>query len=291
MTPTILQILQDNRVDYREHGDHPHVTEGFVGTDCPLCTPNGGHFRLGFSLYGSGCSCWSCSKQSAGEMLSMLIGKPAKVCWAMLLRGNDQFRTFSKKPRGRLKLPNGTGPLLPAHKAYLKKRGFDPDEMVDIYGLMGTDARSSRPWSLVFPVKQDWETVSFFTRKLHDRGGRYLNAEPQNEAVSAKELLYAEDFAVNAVCVCEGAFDAMRVGPGAVATMGLVVSTEQVRRLARYHRIVVCMDSDPDAQKRAMVLCARLSVFGKEVVNLELSSKDAAEATESEIKEIRKLLR
>jgi hypothetical protein len=224
-------------------------------------------------------------------MLSLLIDKPVKVAWAMLLKGRQPAGGLTKKARGRLKLPTGCGPLLPAHKAYLTKRGFDPQELEEVWGLMGTGAASNRPWSLVFPVKEDFETVSFFTRKLHDRGTRYLSAKPEDEAVSAKELLFGEDFAVNAVCVCEGAFDVIRIGPGAVATMGLSVSSSQVRRLTRYHRVVVCFDSDDDAQRRAEILCGRVGTFGVEVINVTVSGKDACVSPESEIEEIRGLLR
>jgi hypothetical protein len=242
-------------------------------------------------LTSSGCACWSCGRQSAGEMLGLLIGKPVKVAWAMLLKGRQPAGGFTKKVRGRLKMPTGCGPLLAAHQQYLKKRGFNPTELEEVWGLMATGADSNRPWSLVFPLKEDFETVSFFTRKLHDRGTRYLSAKPEDEAVSAKELLFGEDFAVNAVCVCEGAFDAIRIGPGAVATMGIAVSSSQVRRLTRYHRVVVCFDSDPDAQRRAEILCGRVATFGVEVVNVCVSTKDAAVASEEEIEEIRGLLK
>jgi hypothetical protein len=214
-------------------------------------------------------------------MLSLLIDKPVKVAWAMLLKGRQPAGGLTKKARGRLKLPTGCGPLLPAHQQYLKKRGFDPAELEEVWGLMGTGAASNRPWSLVFPVKEDFETVSFFTRKLHDKGTRYLSAKPEDEAVSAKELLFGEDFAVNAVCV----------GPGAIATMGLSVSSSQVRRLTKYRRVVVCFDSDDDAQRRAEVLCGRVATFGVEVVNVRVSGKDACVSPEDEIEEIRELLR
>jgi hypothetical protein len=289
---SIKDVLDEFGVDYREHGDHPHATEGWVNVNCPLCSPTG-HFRLGFSLTSSGCACWSCGKQSAGEMLSLLIDKPVKVAWAMLLKGRQPAGGLTKKARGKLKLPSGCCELakLGPHQRYLASRGFDWRELSGVYGIVGTTGISDRPWSLVFPITEDFETVSFFTRKLHDKGTRYLSAKPEDEAVSAKELLFGEDFAVNAVCVCEGAFDAIRVGPGAVATMGLSVSSSQVRRLTKYRRVVVCFDSDDDAQRRAEVLCGRVATFGIEVVNVRVSGKDACVSPESEITEIRGLLK
>lgn len=287
----IKEILEENRIEFRESGEHDHVTEGFIGVDCPLCTPNANHFRLGFALYGSGCSCWSCGKQSAGEMLGLLLGKPTKVAWAILLKGREWDGALVKKARGKLKLPSGSRPLASPHKKYLKGRRFCPDELEELYGLLGTCQDSNRPWSIVFPVKQEWEALSFFTRKLHDRGTRYLSAEAKDETVSAKELLFAEDFCVNAICVCEGAMDAIRIGPGAVATMGLTVSSSQVRRLCRYQRVVTCFDNEPNAQRRAQILCDRVGAFGIEVINVCVSGKDAADSPEKDIKEIRRLLR
>ena len=284
----IKEILDEYKVEYREHGDHEHAGEGWIQVQCPYCSPHG-NFRLGFSLTSRAAVCWSCGRLPAGEALGLLIDKPAKVGWAIL--GKVETVGFKKKARGKLTLPSGSQPLASPHKKYLKKRGFCPEELEDIYGLLGTGQASTRPWSIVFPIKVDWETVSFFTRKLHDRGTRYLSADPKDEAVSAKELLFAEDMAVNAVCVCEGAFDAMRIGPGAVATMGMSVSAAQIHRLTRYRRVVVCLDNDKDAQRRAEILCGRVATFGVEVLNVQLSAKDAAVAPEHEITEIRRLLK
>jgi hypothetical protein len=287
--PTILELMEEYKVEYRLSGEHHHISESFLGTDCPYCSPNSGHFRLGFSLTSSAASCWSCGRVPAGEAFAMLIGKPAKVGWAIL--GKVERVGRSRKHRGRLRLPLGTGPLLSPHREYLEDRGFDPDELVDLWGLMGTGAESNRAWSLVIPVKLDYEAVSYVTRKLHDRGTRYLSARPEDEAVSAKEVLCGEDYATNVIAVTEGFFDMARIGPGAVCTMGLAISTTQIRRMGRYPRRLICFDSDAEAQRRARALCERLSVYEGETLNVTVSGKDVCVSPEREVEEIRRLLR
>lgn len=276
----LTQLLQEAGIDYREHGDHAHASEGWIQTDCPLCSPNSGHFRLGFNLTNLAASCWVCGKSNAGEMLAALTGKTRKAAWFAL--GKVDRLGVRRKARGKLKLPSRCGPLLPAHKSYLDSRGFDPYELVRLWGLMGTGYDSSLPWRIVIPVTLDREIVSFSCRDLHDKGQRYRNARPEEEAVSAKDCLFGEEYVTNAVIVVEGFFDAMRVGPGAVATMGLSVTDSQVRRIARYMRRVVVFDNSPDAQSRASRLADELSLYPGETYVVEIDSKDPGCCAEEE---------
>jgi len=89
--------------------------------------------------------------------------------------------------------------------------------------------------------------------------------------------------------VCEGAFDAWRIGPGAVATLGVGYSEAQVGRILRFPIRAICFDSEPQAQKRARKLRDELTGFKGETYVIELeSAKDASEASEVEILQIRK---
>lgn len=285
----LIQILDEHGVDYREHGSHEHASEGWIQTQCPMCSP-GGNYRLGFSLSSLACSCWGCGRLNAGEMLGLLIGKPKKVGWAIL--GKVERVGFAKKHRGKLKLPSGLAPLskLPAHRRYLEGRGFDCEELEEVWGVQGTTGISSHPWSLVIPVTQNYETVSFTTRKLHDKGRRYTNARDDEEAVSAKEVLFGGDYACNTCVVVEGFLDAIKIGPGAVATGGLAISQSQVRAIGKFHKRVICLDSSPDAQRTAMQLCRRLSLYEGQTLNVCLDSKDPGEASEEELTQLRGML-
>lgn len=284
----LLELLRSERVEYRLHGEHHHVSDGWAGVDCSLCSPNSGRFRLGFSLSTMACSCYVCGRQNPAEMLSMLTGRGLDECRELLGRSERLERKV--RPAGRLVMPTRVGPLRAAHKRYLWGRGFHPDVIESVWKVQGTGGDSSVPWSLIVPIHLDDEVVSWTSRKLNDKGRRYHSARPEEERVSHKSLLYGETFCLNAVIVHEGPTDVWRTGPGAVATLGLTVTTAQVRRIARYVQRIICFDSSPDAQRRARKLADRLAVFPGSTAVVELDAEDPASAADDEIALLRRFL-
>jgi DNA primase len=136
------------------------------------------------------------------------------------------------------------------------------------------------------------KVVSWTTRSISpDASLRYVNAKPEQEAVSMKTLLYGEEHCNNAVIVHEGPTDAWRTGCGAVATMGATYTKAQILRLSKYPKRIICFDSESDAQKRALALCDTLKVFSGTTLRVVLDAKDAGSATDKEIRLLRKMLR
>jgi hypothetical protein len=284
---TLLDFLREHRVPYREHGDHHHVSDGWAGIDCPECSPDSGRFRLGINLSHLYATCWTCGFQPLAPTLAGLTGlHPTKV--KELLGGLVHTRDDGPK-RGRLRLPKGVGPLLEIHKRYLRQRGFDPDVLAKVWGVQGIGLHPTLAWRLLIPITCRGEVVSWTTRGLTEDGKRYVNARPEEEAVPAKSLLFGGDLARHAVIVVEGPFDAMRIGPGAVATMGLACTREQVLWLSRFPVRAVCFDSEPLAQRQAIQLCNDLSCFPPgQTYHVEITSHDPGEATEAEVQELRR---
>jgi DNA primase len=138
------------------------------------------------------------------------------------------------------------------------------------------------------PITLSGEIVSWTTRSLHNKGVRYLNARPEEESVSAKDVLFGEEFCGHAVVVVEGSFDAMTIGPGAVAVMGLKVSARQFERICSFPLRVIAFDSEREAQRRASKLSQELKLFPGETYLVELSGKDAASSPKHEIEELRR---
>lgn len=284
---TVTELLNEFDIPYKIAGEHEHVTENWVGTDCPICSPNMEHFRLGFTLSGYGCSCWVCGKQTYLVMLSELTGKSVWELAALLNRDGTDVQEYKTKPKGKLVLPNRLGPLLPAHKRYLKGRGFDPDEITKIWGIQGIGIATNLAWRLFIPITNQGKIVSWTTRSISDTGTRYINAKPEEEAVSLKEMLYGEDFVRQAVVITEGCTDAWRIGPGAVATMGVNYTREQYIRMTKYPVRVIIFDNETAAQRRAKKLSNNLSMFRGETYRVIIDAKDPGSADEKEIQKIR----
>jgi DNA primase len=118
---------------------------------------------------------------------------------------------------------------------------------------------------------------------------RYVSARPDQELTPHKSLLYGEDYTRHAVVICEGPTDAWRIGPGAVATMGLSVTLSQVYRMSRFPVRVICFDNESEARRRADRLAKQLQPLpGETYVAWIETGKDVAEADPAEVVELRR---
>ena len=88
--------------------------------------------------------------------------------------------------------------------------------------------------------------------------------------------------------VVEGPFDAMRIGPGAVAVMGTGWSRAQLLAISKFPVRAVVFDSEPEAQERARRLCHDLSVFEGKTSRIQLDAADPGSASKAEITRLRK---
>jgi hypothetical protein len=288
---TFADLLKEHKIPYKSHGEHHHVSHGWIGIDCPDCSPGSGKYRLGYNIRGGFMSCWSCGPKKTKAVIQALTGIP----WKDL---NDIVRTLAQDrvpvdipKRGTVQLPKGVGPLLPQHCDYLESRGFNPETIQTLWGVKGIGRRLELGWRLFIPVTHRNEIVSWTTRAIGKQKARYISAKPQEEKFALPDLLYGEDYTRNSVVICEGPMDVWKIGPGAVATFGLNVSLQQIRHLARYQKRYICFDREPVAQRKADSLADALSVFDGETYVIRLhSGKDPGEIDKSELKDLRKLL-
>lgn len=287
----LIDLLSEYNVSYREHGSHHHTSQGRLQVDCPQCSKDSGRFRLGLNVRGLFATCWTCGYLQFIPTLSEILGiSPDALRYVLKTLDYDRKPEDTLPVRGTLKLPKGTGPLLKPHKEYLKRRGFNPDKLEQFWGLKGIGVAPHNSWRILIPIHYKGEVVSWTTRSISDNGTRYIKAQPHEERIAATSLLFGEDHVRHSIIVTEGSFDVMKIGPGAVALMGLLTSASQIQRIAKYPRRMVCLDNEPAAQKRAVKLCNTLSAFPGNTWNIALDSKDAAESSKKEIKELRKFL-
>lgn len=278
---TILDFL-------REHGLSPPEpnARGWVDLTCPLC---GGAGYLGWFLEWGRARCWRCGTLDPAETLVALTGA-----------GIGEVRSFLRdrtspvvqdRPLGRLELPRGLGPLLSPHRKYLKSRGFDPDELMSVWGVQGIGLAHKLAWRIFIPITEGGKTLSWTTRSIAATEPRYLSASAKQEAVPKAELVLGADKCRHAIAVVEGPLDAFRLGPGAGATMGVGYSQAQVAKIAQFPVRVVVFDSESKAQQQARAMCEELSLYPGTTRNVVLDSgKDPSRASDKEVRQLRKLL-
>lgn len=266
---------------------HHHVSAGgeWLGVDCHRCSPGSGRFRMGLK-FPTTASCHLCGPIKLWDYLKEITGLGWKEL-RELFSGCNFAHTPQESPkngprRGKLVLPRGK-PLPPPHRAYLRERGLSVAECRK-RGITGIGAWGGRlAWRVLIPIKLGWEVVSWTTRSInpHEKR-RYLSAGQDEEAYPHKRLLYGEELAAHAVAVCEGPLDALALGPGGVATFGVVVSSEQLARIARFPVRVVVADNEPRAVARAEALCRDLEPFDGETHLFVPGGKDLLSSPERE---------
>lgn len=290
---TIIDLLKENSIPHFVGPGHRHVRAGWCGVDCFQCSPNSSKFKLGINLSSLSCKCWGCSTIPLHLVLHHLLRIPQQEALVLARQLRGTRTPYAYKPsilnNQKVTIPIGVGELQEPHRRYLQSRGFDPDELVDIWNIQGIGVAPRMSWRLFIPIYYENEMVSWVTRSISDEVSlRYINASPEQEKMHHKHLLYGEDMVRHSIIVVEGPTDAWRIGPGAVATLGLNYTPEQVRRIACYPVRTICFDNEAIGRYAANKLADTLSAWPGEtnIINI-CSGKDPATASEEDIKELR----
>jgi len=284
------ELLAEHGIEFLAEGNK-HCREGWVQLDCPWCGRNSRKFHMGYNLEKNYVHCWKCAKHGLVETLTELTGLSFRES-RRLLGSLEAYRGPKRiEKRGKLMLPPGLGPLRRAHVEYLEGRGFNVAELERLWDIQGIGISSRLQWRVFIPIKLRGETVSWTTRAVDPNvTQRYISAGEEEEMLNHKTLLYGEDLAKHAICVVEGPMDVWKIGPGAVATFGTAIKQAQLLRMSRYPIVGICYDNETVAQSRARQMAEDLKSFGGRVCLLHLDAKDAGEASEKELRSIRKEL-
>jgi hypothetical protein len=155
------------------------------------------------------------------------------------------------------KLPSPTTPLQPVHKRYLESRGFDPDYLEKVWGLMGTGAISllgdlNYKHRIIIPYVWNGKQVSFDARDITGKAMTKYQACPlEREIIPHKDILYGKQEAWKETGICvEGTTDVWRLGARSFATSGINFMPKQLKIIAKtFKRVAVVFDSSPKKEK------------------------------------------
>lgn len=285
----IRAALSELGIPFWEGGTHPNVRMGWLGIDCPTC-PGGksGGAKLGIHPTTLASKCWTCGKTRLGDALAAISGRSVGFVLSLLPGRLDPRERAPERTTGRYETPFPVGPLEPAHRSYLTKRGIDPDYAADVWGVrgIGADGGDYR-WRVFMSVPHNGRPASWVARHVGNHPRRYWEAAPHQETRPLHAMLYGEHLCRNAVVVVEGPVDAIVGGPGFVATFGASYTPAQVARIARYPVRVICYDNEVPAQRSARRLADELSVHSGITHVVRLSGPDPATSPPDELIELR----
>jgi hypothetical protein len=173
-------------------------------------------------------------------------------------------------------------PLQVAHRKYLRKRHYDPNELERKWGLQGT-AHLSKDWNwrVVAPIKDaEGRVVAYTGRTLSKKlKPKWKTTSDEDMGCDPKKLIYGIDKVDTdrGVLIVEGPGDVWRMGYGAVALLGIDWKVDQACVLRSIKRRFIMFDPSPVAQKRAEELAYWLSPFpGETEIIYDLKSDPGA---------------
>lgn len=287
----IERLLSDYGVPFVSGGSHSHNTAGWINVHCPFCpgTPN---YHLGIREDGSGANCWRCGPHSAIASLSKVLNLPERVIREKLKDIGVGPSVVSKEPTvvmKAFKYPKPSSDLKESGRTYLERRDFDPDELVEKWGLLQTGPVSlldkiSYAHRIIIPIHWNNGVVSFQARDITGQSDvKYLACPKQREKVHHKHIVYGRPEYSESKIIVEGPPDVWRLGESAIATMGIKFTVEQVLSMSKLaDRFFVLFDAERQAQKQARALASKLRVLGKKAEIIKLTKGDPGEMKQDE---------
>lgn len=260
---------------------HKHNRPGWVNIECPHCSDGGGGYHLGFNSEGAYFYCFRCGGHPVEGTLMKLLhipfnqAKSISETYKLHKKRQSQHSTFQpgvvKIRKKSFKFPSDTGDLRNSHKKYLISRGFDPQYLIDNWGIKGTGPMSTLDhipyrYRILIPILWEDKPVTFQARDYTEKQAiKYLACPEERELIHHKHILYGHPslWRKRRGILVEGAFDVWRMRLSACCTFGTGYTTEQVRVMIKmFDELVIFFDPETIAQKRANELKEELTFWG-----------------------------
>jgi len=288
----IENYLQEQGIQYSEAGDK-NVAQGWIGISCYECGDSSNH--LGINLDSKLISCWKCGYKSSAISVVMYHSNCSYYEATKIVEETQSYEFTEERPQQRKSsgeniIPKSATKEIPdRHVAFLKNRRFST-EIIKRYQLQSCGTLGSYKNRIIIPIIIDNEVVSFTSIDTTGRQKvKYKHAPAEDSILPAKECVYGLDLVKDRMLLVEGITDAWRMGPGAVATLGMELSKIQINFIVQspQKEIFIMFDGEEQAINRAHALAKTLSILGKHVEVIELSSGDPDDLTSKMVQHLR----
>ena len=266
-----------------------------ISISCPFCGDHeySGDNHLGIRLDNKLWSCWICPEKGGLIKLAMKLMDCSYLDAVTSLTSHmnidpSLYQDVNSRPQIRARTVDliGDDVLLTAHRNYLISRGFDPDYIFNKHSLRCVGAIGRYRHCLIVPYFRNGRVVTFSAADITGTSEtKYKYLSDEESIYPMGQVLYNIDEALDTVVVMEGITDVWRWGDGAVALGRKKATAWQIKRLAKFRRVFIMLDSD--AGDMAEQLAQDLGLF-TETVLCELSEGDPGDLTEKEVRHFKK---
>lgn len=275
----LYQVLRDI------FGEQYETRRNEFRIDCINCDDDNGNLEI--SLDKGIFHCWQCEYSgNLRKLLKDYLGKSPNleeyVSPSDLLRMDIAFDVEEEKPVFKpFNLPIEYVPFdgrklgFVGQKAHRYALSRMTDEDIKHYQI-GYCGLGDYKWRIIVPVFQGKDVVYFVGRAfMGHKDLPYRNPDKEECGVGKEEIIFNFDGAKkeNQAVICEGVFDAIRVGNDGVAIFGTYPSSQQIERLTQLKKLFVMLDAD--ALDKAVKMAIRLKEQDKSIIYVvEISEGD-----------------
>jgi len=276
----IISYLDEEGIPFDEEGKN--ISEGWIGLNCPFCDDPSNH--LGINLEDKRVSCWRCGKKSLIQTIARFSNVSVSRSRSIISR--HQSRIISSRSRKAsildtleetdIALPSSASKNFPElHTAWLKKRNFEPAEVIKRYDLHAVYQTGKYKYRIIAPIYVARRMVSFVGRDVTEEADTpYLNCPNEESLIPARRCLYNIDTVERVALIVEGITDVWRIGRGAVATLGTEFTKAQVNLLSGLDKVFVMFDAGRESTNMARKFSAAATSVVKSVEIIEMTTGD-----------------
>lgn len=282
----VTSYLDARDIEYQSSGKN--VSKGWINISCVFCDEKSNH--LGISNSG-GFHCWVCGEK--GKTPHSLVMKIDNCSYKRACETIEKFdldfvhedEDF-KSTVSEVEFPKGMEKIFSEpHRQYLISRGFNPDELINQYGLKSCFRLGGGfAYRIIIPIYIGGRLVSYTSRDITDKQKeKYKHLSNNKSIIQIKDCLYNIDTVKDKGIIVEGVADVWRIGAGSIALFGTEYTGKQLQFLFKKRIKEMFVMFDSDATKKAYKLGNILSTFIPKVEILELSNGDPAELNIEEV--------
>lgn len=247
---------------------------GWMKGDCPYC---GKHDKFGVNLYQDRCNCFYCGPKPKPFYMVMELEKTDKRGIFKILDSQEELNYFERSfqeiesvneinlelPEGFKLLSLGDSQLAKSARAYVRSRGFNPNEMALKGWGYGTHGKY---WGyLIMPIYYQGKLVYYTSRRFLGNGPKFMNLEQEEGGVGKSMIIYNHEalFIYDRIRIVESIMNAETLGENAIATNGKKLSSFQLNQIWKSPATHFTILLDNDAWDDAIILALELSTFKK----------------------------
>jgi DNA primase len=297
----IQDYLEDKSIEYWEGGSK-NVSQGWLGIRCLFCDDHSNH--LGINLSTSHIKCWLCNY--SGNVIDLIQEiencsfKKAKRIYFKIWEGDSQQKkdlppskvSIPEKRPSRVALPPILNYWPDKYLNFIKKRGYDPREVIEKYKLMPSAFVGEYRYRIIIPYYVNSELVTFTTRDVTGRAEiPYKDAKKEDSIIEPKHCIYnIDNMKGKKGVVVEGVFDVWRIGKNTGAISGKQLSGSQTLMLVKKEFEILLVLLDSDAIEKSKKYAHTLSGLIGEVIYGELDKGDPDEMSYNDLMVVKRFL-